>query len=95
MLQLSPSWVPGLPVRPFPSALQTLLRAAGLEEQDHAEEGSAADVSGLWFLLRPALRERPGVWRGLELRFGSTGHQKGSEVALTGVFPASKCISRM
>lgn len=37
-LQLSPSWVPGLPVRPFPSALQTLLRAAGLKEQDHAEE---------------------------------------------------------
>lgn len=38
MLQLSPSWVPGLPVIPFPSALQTLPRAGGLEEQDHAEE---------------------------------------------------------
>lgn len=31
MLQLSPSWVPGLPVRPFPSRMQTLLRAAGLD----------------------------------------------------------------
>lgn len=65
MLQLSPSWVPGLPVRPFPSVLQTLPRAGGLEEQDHVEgEGSAADLSGLWFLLRPALRERPWCLEG-------------------------------